>query len=273
MAPLAMASSVRMLPLRPAIAPRARGAAAGARAPVQAGAMRVVRVRAQEGPQHPERKLAVASVAGALSVASVPGAALATAAEPMEAAYGELAALGLDLGVQALYLSALLALLATGTFLVVRQILVRRELEETAKDVGERVRAGKATGEEYFELGVVLLRKKSYTQAVKNLERALAAWDGEPEEKAQAFNALGYALFMQEKHEKAAENYLQAVELQPGYVTAWNNLGNAYEKLRKPELALEAYQETLSYAPDNEIAKQRASMLGNRLNRLKGGGL
>lgn len=55
---------------------------------------------------------------------------------------------------------------------------------------------------------------------------------------------------------------------QAGYVTAWNNLGNAYEKLRQPEAALEAYEETLSYAPDNEIAKQRAQMIKARLERL-----
>jgi tetratricopeptide (TPR) repeat protein len=138
------------------------------------------------------------------------------------------------------------------------QILVRRELETTAKEVGERVRSGTATGEEFFELGVVLLRKKSYTQAITNLQKALAVWDGEPEEKAQAYNALGceprstappacyitstpprafssnsrcgpvperrggggvgcsFALFMQEKHEAAVEQYKKAVELQSG---------------------------------------------------------
>ena len=38
--------------------------------------------------------------------------------------YGELAAVGLDQGVQLLYLAALLGLLSTGTFLVVRQVCV-----------------------------------------------------------------------------------------------------------------------------------------------------
>ena len=37
-----------------------------------------------------------------------------------------------------------------------------------------------------FELGVILLRKKLYTQATKNLEKASRMWDGEPEELAQA---------------------------------------------------------------------------------------
>ena len=39
--------------------------------------------------------------------------------------------------------------------------------------------------QEYFELGVILLRKKLYTQATKNLEKAKKAWSGEPEELAQ----------------------------------------------------------------------------------------
>ena len=39
--------------------------------------------------------------------------------------------------------------------------------------------------QEYFELGVILLRKKLYTQATKNLEKAKKAWTGEPEELAQ----------------------------------------------------------------------------------------
>lgn len=39
--------------------------------------------------------------------------------------------------------------------------------------------------QDYFELGVILLRKKLYTQATKNLEKAKKAWTGEPEELAQ----------------------------------------------------------------------------------------
>ena len=39
--------------------------------------------------------------------------------------------------------------------------------------------------QETFELGVILLRKKLFTQAVKNLEKARKTWDGEPDELAQ----------------------------------------------------------------------------------------
>ena len=37
-----------------------------------------------------------------------------------------------------------------------------------------------------FELGVILLRKKLYTQAVKNLDKARRSWNGLPDELAQA---------------------------------------------------------------------------------------
>ena len=42
-----------------------------------------------------------------------------------------------------------------------------------------------ALPQDCFELGVILLRKKLYTQATKNLEKASRMWDGEPEELAQ----------------------------------------------------------------------------------------
>ena len=170
--------------------------------------------------------------------------------------------------VQLIYLAALLTLLAGGSYLVVRQVLVRRELETAAKALGERVRDGSASAEELFEMGCVMLRKKVYTQAVRHLEGALAAWDGEAEERAQVHNALGFALASQEKVTAALEQYRQAVALQPGYVTAWNNMGDAYEKLKQNKEALDAYAEALAYAPDNAIANDRAAYLRTRLSRL-----
>ena len=48
----------------------------------------------------------------------------------------------------------------------------------------------------------------------------------------QVHNALGFAYFNMERTELALKNYARAVELQPGYVTAWNNLGDAQEKAK-----------------------------------------
>lgn len=177
---------------------------------------------------------------------------------------------GLETPVQLIYLSALLGFLVIGAYLVVRQVLIRRELEEAAKVLGDRVRAGEASSEDYFELGVILLRKKLFTQATKNLEKARKEWEGEAEELAQVHNALGYAYFNMDRVDAAVAEYKAAVTLQPGYVTAWNNLGDAYEKLKSYGPAFDAYSEALSYAPDNTVAKARAQYCKTRIDRSGG---
>jgi hypothetical protein len=54
---------------------------------------------------------------------------------------------GLEAPVQLAYLVTLMGFLVVGAYLVVRQVLIRRELEEAAKVLGERVRTGDASSE------------------------------------------------------------------------------------------------------------------------------
>jgi hypothetical protein len=69
-------------------------------------------------------------------------AAAAAAAQPLFDS-----AEGLETPIQLIYLTALLGFLAAGAYLVVRQVLIRRELDEAAKALGERIRTGEATCE------------------------------------------------------------------------------------------------------------------------------
>lgn len=54
---------------------------------------------------------------------------------------------GLETPVQAIYLLTLLGFLVVGAYLVVRQVLIKRELEEAAKVLGDRVRSNSAASE------------------------------------------------------------------------------------------------------------------------------
>lgn len=54
---------------------------------------------------------------------------------------------GLETPIQLIYLLTLLGFLSVGAYLVVRQVLIRRELDEGAKGLGERIRTGEATCE------------------------------------------------------------------------------------------------------------------------------
>lgn len=180
---------------------------------------------------------------------------------------------GLEMPVQLLYLTTLLGFLFVGAFVVVRQVLVKRELEETAKKIGERVRNQEATPEDYYELGVILLRKKLFTQANANLKKALKNWDdenGDEEIHAQVHNALGYSYFNLDRFEDAIKEYKKAVEMQPGYLTAWNNLGDVLEKKKRYSEALNAYQEVLGLDPSNNVAKERAGYCRTRVERSQG---
>jgi tetratricopeptide (TPR) repeat protein len=199
--------------------------------------------------------------------ASAPVDALQLALDPAAVQLYDVAE-GLETPIQLLYLVTLLAFLSAAAFLVVRQALIRRELDESAKGLGERIRTGEATCEDYFELGVVLTRKRLFTQATKNLEKAKKVWDGEESELAQVHNALGYCYLNMEQVDASVAEFKRAVQLQPGYVTAWNNLGDAYERTKSWRSALSAYQEALSYAPANDIARVRTDYCKTRCERL-----
>ncbi|XP_047094527.1 tetratricopeptide repeat domain-containing protein PYG7, chloroplastic isoform X3 [Lolium rigidum] len=175
-----------------------------------------------------------------------------------------------ELGIQLSYLLILLGLLGTGTFYVIRQVLVRRELDLSAKDLQEQVRSGEGSATELFELGAVMLRRKFYPAAIKYLQQAIQRWDRDEQDLAQVYNALGVSYKRENKLEKAIKQFEKAVELQPGYVTAWNNLGDAYEQQKDLKSALRAFEEALLFDPNNKVARERRDDLRSRAGMYKG---
>lgn len=175
-----------------------------------------------------------------------------------------------ELGIQLSYVLLLLALLGAGTFFVIRQVLVRRELDLSAKELQEQVRSGDANATELFELGAVMLRRKFYPAATKFLLQAIEKWDGDDQDLAQVYNALGVSYVRDGKLEKGISQFETAVKLQPGYVTAWNNLGDAYEKKKDLNSALKAFEEVLLFDPNNQVARPRVDSLKDRVTMYKG---
>lgn len=57
---------------------------------------------------------------------------------------------------------------------------------------------------------------------------------------------------------------------QPGYVTAWNNLGDAYEQKKDLKSALKAFEEVLLFDPNNTVARPRRDDLKQRVGMYKG---
>nr|KJB81358.1 hypothetical protein B456_013G140800 [Gossypium raimondii] len=134
----------------------------------------------------------------------------------------------------------------------------------------EQVRSGDASATELFELGAVMLRRKFYPAANKFLLQAIEKWDGDDQDLAQVYNALGVSYVRDGKLEKGINQFETAVKIQPGYVTAWNNLGDAYEKKKDYKSALKAFEEVLLFDPNNKIARPRRDALKDRVEMYKG---
>ncbi|RWW38721.1 hypothetical protein BHE74_00056029 [Ensete ventricosum] len=128
-------------------------------------------------------------------------------------------------------------------------------------DLQEQVRSGDATATEYFELGAVMLRRKFYPAATKYLLQAIDKWDRDDQDLAQV---------RYDKLDKGIAQFEKAVKLQPGYATAWNNLGDAYEKKKDLRGALKAFEEVLLLDPNNKIARPRRDALRERVRLYKG---
>lgn len=170
-------------------------------------------------------------------------------------------------GAPSIYLAALVILLATAAWFIVREVLRSRREEMSLSRLQNTVNDGKATAIDRYELGTLLLRKKLYSQAMAQFLKASKSDDlGEGELAALVYNALGYCYAAQEQYDLAIRQYKEALKQEAGYVTALNNLGFAYERKQLIGPALEAYDQALIYDVDNTIAKKRSDLLRKQLS-------
>jgi peroxin-5 len=81
---------------------------------------------------------------------------------------------------------------------------------------------------------------------------------------------LGFALLQASRFAESVRELGKAVELEPGSVVAWGNLGIAQEKLGEKDLAIRAYQRVLAIAPKDSpaipTARQRLFLLQSRMS-------
>jgi tetratricopeptide (TPR) repeat protein len=105
-------------------------------------------------------------------------------------------------------------------------------------------------------------------QALKNYTKAMKLWDGEEEDLAQVRNAMGFCYLNMEKLGSAAKEFEEAGRLQPGYVTAWNNLADVREKEGKWKEALVAYERAYQLDPANPTASSAVERLRVRSKRM-----
>lgn len=160
------------------------------------------------------------------------------------------------------YLTTLVSILGIIGWLIFRQVYKSRQLEAVISELQPKLQKEKGQPLEHYKLGSVYLSKKLYFKAISEFEKALKAGGTD---MAEVHNAMGFAYFAQQQYDLAIRKYKEAIALQPNYIIALNNLGHVYEKKKLIPQALEAYQQVLAIAPENETAQRRANSLQKRV--------
>lgn len=113
--------------------------------------------------------------------------------------------------------------------------------------------------------GVVLNRLGEYAKAEESYRRSLTIGSGRPEAWGNAgINAIDAGCFVDAAH------YLQrALELQPDFVQAHNDMGNVQKLLGHPERAMVHYQRALELKPDFVEALNNLGCVQQELNQLE----
>jgi Flp pilus assembly protein TadD len=68
------------------------------------------------------------------------------------------------------------------------------------------------------------------------------------------------ALFQQGRYEDSIAMARMALKLRPNYAEAWNNVGAAYNAMKRWDEAIQAEKQALAIKPDYELAKNNLAV-------------
>jgi tetratricopeptide (TPR) repeat protein len=130
------------------------------------------------------------------------------------------------------------------------------------------LRPRQISAEEWFSRGIAAEESGELDAAVEAYQKALSLGQPQPE---VCFN-LGNTYYALDRNVEAAACFIQATEIDPDYVEAWNNLGNAFAEIGKHDQAIPAYQRALAIEPGyadahynlGETLAQRGDIRGAR---------
>jgi tetratricopeptide (TPR) repeat protein len=131
--------------------------------------------------------------------------------------------------------------------------------QETAIDYYRRaLRLEPHDLETTYNLALCLQDQEQYADALDQFARVIE-YGGERPEAAHLNAGLCFSNLGQLPMAEAS--YRRSVEIEPDYHLGWYNLGYLYERLRRPEEALAAFQEAARCDPDDEESRERIAEL------------
>ena len=116
---------------------------------------------------------------------------------------------------------------------------------------------------DYAFLSLKLNQDKLWKQAKSALEKAIII---RPDD-AEILMNYGYTLYLNGEVEKAVEKYQRSIKLKPDWAITHYNLALAYERLRKYNLAKQAYRKVAEINPNSSLSDKsinRLTILGSK---------
>lgn len=110
--------------------------------------------------------------------------------------------------------------------------------------------------------------------ALAILAIASPAWADKRRDDAKAQVEFGIDVATKGLWDEATFRWEKAVELDPTYAAAWNDLGTGYEQLGRFDDARKAYEKALQLDPDNTYIRNNYDQfreIYDRQNRRRGG--
>jgi len=165
-----------------------------------------------------------------------------------------------------IYLLTLLLFLSGIAFFLIQEIQKKRETETKLYELQKKIRENSSNYEDHYLLGTLYLSKKLFDQAIIQFRCALNKWDSSDSfGLANLYNTIGYTYFESGQYDLSIYYYKESIKNMQNYITAWNNLGYAYEKRKMNSEALLAYLNVLEYDKNNIIANNRIENLKRKL--------
>jgi tetratricopeptide (TPR) repeat protein len=121
--------------------------------------------------------------------------------------------------------------------------------------------ASRNLSEEWSFTGLSLLQERRLDEAEGAYRHAIAL-----DESSFAWDGLGLVLQRRELRSDARDAFVHALRINPDNAGAWLHLGLAYEFLRDPRAAIDAYQNALKITPMRTEAQE---MLSGALSRYR----
>ena len=166
------------------------------------------------------------------------------------------------------YLSILTIFLLMLSWVITKQLKTIFLLESQFQYFLDESQNVTLKAEEVLAFAKVCVAKQCFTKAVIESHFALKTYNAAKYQLtlAQIYNMLGFIYYEASQKTLAKEFYQKAIELDPNYIIALNNLAKIYEDIQDLKKALILYSKVLNLNPSNHIATNRKIVIEKTAN-------